>query len=80
MNILNLILFFLKYIVHKEISNSVDKCQLEVDAGMCRGYFEKFYYHRDSKSCKKFIFGGCGGNQNNFINSAECESQCVAKI
>ncbi len=65
--------------VHQRLVSSVNKCELNVDAGLCRGYFEKFYYDKTAKTCKEFIYGGCGGNLNNFESLEECNSECLTK-
>ncbi|XP_020842911.2 collagen alpha-4(VI) chain-like [Phascolarctos cinereus] len=54
-----------------------DPCSMAKDAGMCRDYVLKWYYHRDQRTCQKFWFGGCGGNQNRFETRQDCESRCV---
>ena len=33
---------------------------------MCNAFFTNFYYDTVTKSCKTFIYGGCGGNLNRF--------------
>lgn len=38
-----------------------DRCTWQPDTGPCKAYFEKYYYDRDARACKKFIWGGCGG-------------------
>lgn len=56
--------------------DSEDKCQLEADTGKCRGYFKKYFYNKHTKSCEMFIYGGCGGNRNNFDSIKECNQEC----
>lgn len=51
-------------------------CDLPADTGMCRGYFPKFYFDKSTGSCREFIYGGCGGNENNFERIDECEETC----
>jgi len=41
-----------------------DICTQPVTPGNCFGYFER-WAHEDGV-CKKFVYGGCGGNDNNF--------------
>lgn len=42
-------------------------------------YFERYYFDTESNQCKKFIYGGCGGNGNNFNSEEECENKCKGK-
>lgn len=52
------------------------KCKLPPKKGKCNADFENFYYDYKSNMCKTFIFGGCGGNKNNFVNLLECYYTC----
>merc|ERR1739848_95080 len=53
-------------------------CNLEKEMGPCRARFDRFYYDSSSNKCKKFTFGGCEGNENNFVKKSDCESLCVS--
>jgi Kunitz/Bovine pancreatic trypsin inhibitor domain len=37
------------------------KCSLEPDSGPCFASIRRYYYDRQDKQCKEFIWGGCGG-------------------
>ncbi|KXJ27952.1 Kunitz-type serine protease inhibitor textilinin-4 [Exaiptasia diaphana] len=52
-------------------------CTYKNDAGPCMGYFPKFYYDMELSTCKKFIYGGCGGNANRFETIEQCKSTCT---
>ncbi|XP_046545155.1 actinia tenebrosa protease inhibitors-like isoform X1 [Haliotis rubra] len=52
-------------------------CKLKPVTGRCRAAFRRYFYDPDSERCKKFIYGGCGGNANNFKTKAACEKECV---
>ncbi|XP_044011690.1 papilin isoform X3 [Aphidius gifuensis] len=54
-----------------------DVCNLPAEAGPCRGVFPKYYYDRNSRSCRQFLYGGCDGNANRFSTLPECESVCI---
>ncbi|KFM75509.1 Papilin, partial [Stegodyphus mimosarum] len=56
--------------------SSSDICELNPETGLCRGYFPRYYFDKLTGQCKRFIYGGCGGNKNNFVTEAECESRC----
>ncbi|NWX46474.1 TFPI1 inhibitor, partial [Steatornis caripensis] len=55
---------------------SPDFCFHEKDPGICRGYFSRYFYNRETKICEVFKYGGCLGNQNNFKNLEECQTTC----
>uniref|UniRef100_A0A8C0JAT2 Tissue factor pathway inhibitor n=1 Tax=Chelonoidis abingdonii TaxID=106734 RepID=A0A8C0JAT2_CHEAB len=51
-------------------------CFMEQDPGICRGYFSRYFYNKESQQCEKFKYGGCLGNQNNFKALEECQIAC----
>lgn len=54
-------------------------CELPAGvAGPCRAVIERWTFNEESGSCEPFIYGGCGGNANNFESQEECESSCLA--
>ena len=51
-------------------------CKLPVKTGPCRAHTSRYYFSQKDGKCKKFIFGGCRGNENNFKTHKECEKRC----
>ncbi|NXG54326.1 TFPI1 inhibitor, partial [Hemiprocne comata] len=51
-------------------------CFQEKDPGICRGYFSRYFYNKETKICEVFKYGGCLGNQNNFKTLEECQTTC----
>ena len=60
-------------------ANNDQVCNQTKEAGMCRGNFERYFYNGTAQECQQFIYGGCGGNQNNFESLEKCNSQCPLK-
>lgn len=53
-----------------------EKCSLHPDSGLCKAAFRKYYYDKEEKRCKEFIWGGCGGSVP-FETLEECrECEC----
>ncbi|KAK7473996.1 hypothetical protein BaRGS_00034765 [Batillaria attramentaria] len=52
-------------------------CHLPAVPGLCRGYFPRFFYNNRSGKCEEFIYGGCGGNANNFMTEEVCTEACA---
>ncbi|KAJ1162754.1 hypothetical protein NDU88_003219 [Pleurodeles waltl] len=53
-----------------------DPCLMPMDEGSCAQYMLLWYYHQDTNSCRPFVFGGCGGNSNQFKSKLKCEIRC----
>jgi len=54
----------------------IDKCEKPEEVGPCRGNFSRWSYDKDSMSCRQFNWGGCHGNENNFLTERECHLRC----
>jgi hypothetical protein len=53
------------------------KCSLKPETGPCKAFFKKYYYDTGSKTCKSFIWGGCGGVVP-FDTVEDCNKTCLA--
>lgn len=52
-------------------------CLLPYVVGRCRAAFPRWWYNATGQACQEFIFGGCGGNANNFMSKKKCFQACV---
>ena len=57
------------------LSNNI--CEHPVDQGECTGDFTRFAYNTEKNECHKIVYGGCGGNGNNFPTFEDCRMACV---
>ncbi|XP_077524066.1 PI-actitoxin-Aeq3a-like [Amblyomma americanum] len=54
-------------------------CEAESNDGQCGGEqpsIERWYYDVSYGYCGPFLWGGCGGNNNNFPNCTACMTTC----
>ncbi|CAC5425297.1 unnamed protein product [Mytilus coruscus] len=61
------------------VPNGVDGnkvCKIEHESGRCRARSERYYYNWKTAQCEQFIYGGCGGNGNNFQSISDCQAAC----
>ena len=59
---------------------SVDTCSLPVDQGPCFAMYNRFAFDVESDRCRRFTFGGCEGNGNNFESLRECQERCPSRV
>ncbi|XP_048859536.1 boophilin-H2 [Brienomyrus brachyistius] len=52
-------------------------CTLKEVQGHCFAREVRFYYNAEKKACRTFMYGGCGGNGNNFQTKQECQETCA---
>ncbi|XP_063001223.1 eppin-like [Elgaria multicarinata webbii] len=53
-----------------------DFCQLPSVCGNCKAMFARYFYNASTQKCEQFVYGGCGGNKNNFETEGECFRTC----
>ncbi|XP_062409840.1 protein AMBP isoform X2 [Sardina pilchardus] len=53
-----------------------ESCQAAPDSGPCFGMSPRFHYNSSLMACQVFNYGGCLGNQNNFMTEKECLQSC----
>ncbi|XP_053195935.1 actinia tenebrosa protease inhibitors-like [Scomber japonicus] len=56
-----------------------DVCTAAPVTGRCKAQLPRYFYNSTSMSCEVFIYGGCGGNQNNFKTDKQCLKRCHSK-
>nr|XP_023422033.1 amyloid-like protein 2 [Cavia porcellus] len=55
-------------------------CSQEAMTGPCRAVMPRWYFDLSKGKCVRFIYGGCGGNRNNFESEDYCLAVCKAMI
>lgn len=53
-----------------------DICSLPAEIGPCHARFSRYYFDAARNRCRRFFYGGCGGNANNFNRKSECKVAC----
>ncbi|XP_056003583.1 tissue factor pathway inhibitor 2-like [Ostrea edulis] len=61
------------------VDSADDICSLSPDAGDCKGACPRYYYDAKRGRCRRFTYGCCGGNANNFKTKSLCETVCKPK-
>ncbi|KFQ86746.1 Amyloid-like 2, partial [Phoenicopterus ruber ruber] len=66
-----------KAVSEKEVSSDMKSvCSQEAMTGPCRAVVPRWYFDPNKRKCIRFIYGGCGGNRNNFESEEYCMAVC----
>ncbi|XP_038023469.2 amyloid beta precursor like protein 2 isoform X3 [Anas platyrhynchos] len=66
-----------KAVSEKEVSSDMKSvCSQEAMTGPCRAVMPRWYFDPNKRKCIRFIYGGCGGNRNNFESEEYCMAVC----
>ncbi|XP_064457573.1 papilin-like isoform X2 [Ornithodoros turicata] len=63
---------------HEEcLAKCSDICHFPKDTGPCTDKKqERYFYNSQSGHCEAMMYGGCGGNENNFDTMHDCKKRC----
>nr|CDS26432.1 Kunitz protease inhibitor [Hymenolepis microstoma] len=67
-------LFCLMAIHISDVTSS--DCESPLDPGLCLALFPRWGFDKLVGKCRKFTYGGCGGNGNNYQSKKECRKAC----
>lgn len=65
-----LFLFFCLFVDDK------NPCHLPEAPGPCRALLSRYFFDSKTQRCKRFYYGGCYGNANNFKTLEQCQVKC----
>ncbi|XP_005373386.1 PREDICTED: tissue factor pathway inhibitor [Chinchilla lanigera] len=55
-------------------------CAMKAQDGPCKAMIKRFFYNIFTSQCEEFIYGGCLGNQNQFLSMQECKETCIKEF
>ncbi|XP_071968868.1 WAP, Kazal, immunoglobulin, Kunitz and NTR domain-containing protein 2 isoform X1 [Engystomops pustulosus] len=58
------------------MNGPVNICNYPALQGPCKAYEPRWAFNKLLNQCQSFIYGGCGGNENNFESKEMCEESC----
>ncbi|XP_068598196.1 collagen alpha-1(VII) chain [Brachionichthys hirsutus] len=59
---------------------SAELCLLPMEEGTCGRYSLRWYFNSQVQACRPFIYSGCEGNNNRFLQLEECEEACLGRV
>ena len=54
-------------------------CTMEKMPGSCLSRVLRYFYDSEERRCRPFIYTGCDGNANNFLEFSDCTEACDSR-
>lgn len=61
------------------LADCLNICELPKEFGPCQHGTPRWGFDVKKAKCVKFIYGGCQGNENNFMTQEQCNKACGRK-
>ncbi|XP_042300955.1 tissue factor pathway inhibitor isoform X3 [Sceloporus undulatus] len=55
-------------------------CAMKADHGPCKALHDRYHFNIKTRQCELFNYGGCQGNENNFLTLQECQEKCIVPV
>ena len=68
------------FVANQSSAKLKKKCNLPKEVGPCKASLKRYFYNTSTKQCEEFYYGGCQGNENNFLTEADCLKACQSKL
>ncbi|RCN41252.1 Kunitz/Bovine pancreatic trypsin inhibitor domain protein [Ancylostoma caninum] len=60
--------------------HTVNRCEMRRDTGEGSELVARWYYDKQAKQCRRFLYKGIRGNANNFVTKTQCVDACDTSI
>ena len=57
----------------------IDRCLQKPDSGFGKHAHWRLFFNSSTKECQNFLYGGIGGNANNFETLEDCLKACSTR-
>ncbi|XP_046582005.1 actinia tenebrosa protease inhibitors-like [Haliotis rubra] len=68
--------FVILLVEFSEQEPTAEVCNQKPNRGPCTEIFHRYHFNPATQKCQSFLYGGCGGNANNFQSITDCEKAC----
>ena len=77
LHVLSLLLFLLLLFLLIPFPFVFTECGLPLRVGNCSQQVTRYHYDSNARECREFVYSGCHGNLNNFVQLEDCHLRCV---
>ncbi|WKY14428.1 hypothetical protein Q1695_000179 [Nippostrongylus brasiliensis] len=61
-------------------TESTDRCDMRRDTGEGSELVARWYFDKNAKQCRRFLYKGVRGNMNNFVTKTQCVDACESSV